>query len=116
VRIPSEAVEVHLGEGSATLQVANQPLGDFGSISNSLSNGPSDPATASFKVRWHDVTRRRQVHNTTLHVAGLFLDTGASIHWRARNHATGFTFESESEGQTVVAAQLGHERNGVFFE
>ena len=59
--------------------------------------------------------RRRHVHNEKLHVAGLFLDTQAHIDWTGHNHKTGFTFTSHDKGQTVVSAQIGHLRNGVFF-
>jgi hypothetical protein len=55
------------------------------------------------------------VHNEKLHVAGLFLDTDAHIHWTGHNHKTGFTFTSHDNGQKTVSAQIGHERNGVFF-
>ncbi|HEX8035216.1 MAG TPA: hypothetical protein VF510_15285 [Ktedonobacterales bacterium] len=55
------------------------------------------------------------MHNEKLHVAGLFLDTEAHIHWTGHNHKTGFTFTSHDTGQKALSAQIGHERNGVFF-
>lgn len=106
---------MHLGKGTATYEGHNQHVSDYGSIPNSLNNGPSDPATVSYTIRWHNVKQRRQVNNPDLHVAGLFLDTDATIHWTGRNHATGFTFSSDETGQQVISAQIGHERNGDFF-
>jgi hypothetical protein len=89
-------------------------LRDFFNIPNAVNNGDSAAATVSYTIHWQQVKRRRQVHNAHLHVAGLFLDTDATIEWTGRN-ALGFTFTADAAGQTVVSAQLGHERNGVFF-
>ncbi|HEU5345775.1 MAG TPA: hypothetical protein VFU60_15620 [Ktedonobacterales bacterium] len=96
--------------------MSGQPVRDFGSILNSLDNGPSAPAVVSYTIHWHGVRRRRHVHTEALHVAGLFLDTHATIEWTGHNSATGFTFTADTSGQTVVSAQIGHERNGVFFD
>lgn len=115
MRIPSDAVDIHLGKGAATFEGEHQHVRDFFSIPNSLNNGPSDPAVVSYAVKWHGVKQRRQVNNSDLHVAGLFLDTDATIHWTGKNQATGFTFSSHAAGQQAISAQIGHERNGVFF-
>jgi hypothetical protein len=117
IQIPKNSVEVHLGAGTASLRVDDLALTDFFDIPNALSNGAlkgSSPATVSFDIHWSGVIERRQVRNADLHVAGLFLTTGASIRWTGTN-AQGFTFTSDAAGQTVVSAQIGHERNGVFF-
>lgn len=111
-----DAVEVDFDEGTASLRVEHQHVRDYGNLLNSLGNGPSAPATVSYAVHWRGVKDRRHVHNSTLHVSGLFLDTGATIRWTGRNDATGFVFRSEDEGQKVIAAQIGRERNGVFFD
>lgn len=97
------------------MSIANQQVGDYGSIPNSINNGSFDPSTVSYSIHWHGVKQRRQVHNADLHVAGLFIDTDAHIDWTGRNNATGFTFTSDPSGQQAISAQLGHERNGVFF-
>ena len=96
--------------------MANQHVRDWPSILSALNNDPSAPATVSYTIHWHGVRRRRQVRNETLHVAGLFLDTHATIEWTGHNEATGFTFTADAAGQTVISAQIGHERNGVFFD
>ncbi|HEV2237656.1 MAG TPA: hypothetical protein VGR57_13425 [Ktedonobacterales bacterium] len=105
---------VDLGAGTATLTVANQSVLDYFSIPNAFNNGDRVAATVSYAIRWQHVKQRRQVFNTDLHVAGLFLDTDASIAWSASN-ANGFHFTASPAGQQAVIAQIGHERNGVFF-
>lgn len=112
--IPSDAIHVNLGAGTASLHVAGQHVRDFFNIPNSLNNGHSVSATVSYSIRWHGVKNRRHVHNEDFHVAGLFLDTHATIDWTGHN-ANGFHFASDDEGQTTISAQIGHERNGVFF-
>ena len=94
--------------------VLEQHVRDFFNIPNSLNNGSSVSAAVSYSIRWHGVKNRRHVHNEDFHVAGLFLDTHATIDWTGHN-ANGFHFASDDEGQTTISAQIGHERNGVFF-
>ena len=114
IRIPEDSVAINLGAGRASYQLSDVSARDFFSIPNSLNNGASARASASFAIQWSGVKDRRQVHNDTLHVSGLFLDTGATMQWSASNDQ-GFSFASDDDGQTVVSAQIGHERNGVFF-
>jgi hypothetical protein len=111
---------VHLGAGRATLSTANLQLGDFTSIPNSLSNGAIVPvidAAISFTVNWFDAHDHRIVNNPApdFRVEGMFVDTSASIVATASN-ANGFSFTTDSAGQTAVTAKIGHERNGVFFD
>lgn len=114
VRIPSESVEVDLEDGTASLDVSRLHLEDYFTLANALADGKSVAAQVSFKIHWQGVTKRTRVHDPSLHVAGLFLDTGAHITWEGQN-AQGFEFESHSAGQKVVFAQIAHERNGAFF-
>lgn len=114
MRIPSESVEVDLDEGTATLDVSRFHLEDYFTLANALSDGRSIAAEVSYQIRWHGVTKRTRVHDPSLHVAGLFLDTGAHITWEGHN-AQDFEFESHSAGQKVLFAQIARERNGVFF-
>jgi hypothetical protein len=75
---------------------------------------PTSPGTVSFALDWSGATARQQVRDETLQVAGLFVTTGATIQWSGSN-ATGFAFTSDPSGQTALFAQVGQERNGVFF-
>jgi hypothetical protein len=114
VRIPDENVSVNLGAGRASMHFTGQTALDFGSILNSLGNGPSVPATVSYDLEWSGVLQRSQVRDDTQGYAGQFLQTNATINWTASN-ANGFHFTSDAAGQSTAFAQLGHERNGVFF-
>ena len=114
MRIPDDSVQVDLGAGRASFSASALSVPDYFNILNALNNGDPADGSVSFTVDWHGVKGRRNVRNQDLHVAGLFVDTGATIQWTGSN-ALGSTFTSNPAGQTVISAQVGHERNGVFF-
>lgn len=116
IPISSGLTEIDLENGTATFRGDDQPVHDFGSLKNSLANGAGDPAVVSYTVRWHTILDKDQVENEQFHVEGLFLQTKASIEWSGTNLTTGKTFTAEQDDQKVIAAQLAHERNGVFFD
>jgi hypothetical protein len=89
------------------------------------------PATVSFDVVWNGpVTRRVNVRDATNGFAGQFNEDQATVTWSAHSDS-GFTFTSEPgnfstsvpevpgvNGVTAPLnffAQVGHERNGIFF-
>ena len=117
IRIEPDAVKVHLGEGTASLRLTDAKVFDDHNIQNSLDGGPLKPvpATVSFDVRWSGVTRRVKVRDPKNGFAGKFIENTATIEWSAKE--SGFTFTSDpAKTSKSVAAKLGHERNGVFFD
>jgi hypothetical protein len=114
-RIPDESVHINLDEGTAALHVEHQAALDFGSIPNAFGNGPSVASTVSYEIKWSGVLQRTQIHDASKGFSGLFLQTNATIDWKASN-ANGFAYASDDEGQTTAFAEIGRERNGVFFE
>ena len=123
--IPSESVEIHLGEGTALLRATDLAIRDFHDVPNNFLHGPSEPATVSFTVRWSRPARRQHIRDETAGFAGDFIENRATLEWSAR--AIGFEFTSDpaeasiSSGGpfgpsgAVLFAEIGHERNGVFF-
>jgi hypothetical protein len=96
----------------ASYQVTDLAVRDFGSIPNSLSNGPSVPARLTFDVEWSGITQRGTVNNAAEKFALDFVMTNATIRWSASTatstlHSTGVT--------GVNFAELARETNGVFF-
>ena len=98
---------------------------DYGAVANALGlggpprvpgvPGPGIASTVTFDVRWRHVLKTQHVRDATVGFEGLFKQTGAHIEWSMRN-AAGFRFETNPSNQTTVAALLGRERNGVFFD
>jgi hypothetical protein len=115
VAVPASSVDVDLDAGTARLQVTNLALKDYFTIGNALFGGGPTPvdATVSFDMHWSGVTSREKIRDTENGFAGEFLHTGATIAWSGSE--AGFSFASSASGQTVHFAEIGHERNGVFF-
>jgi hypothetical protein len=84
--------------------------------------GQGVPATVSLDIEWSGVKRKVKVRDAKVGFAGLFKETGATMTWSASqksqfdsNH--GFEFVSDPANTTKTNfAQIGHERNGVFFD
>jgi hypothetical protein len=114
--VSEEALDVDLEEGKATLAVANLDEEDYHNLQNALVNGPSDPATVSFKMRWTATAPVIRVTDPVHHFRGRFRISTVTIEWSAKNEKTGFEFVSDPAGTTVnVMSVMGRERNGLFF-
>ena len=101
----------------ARLTMRNLEIEDYGDIVNALGDGPSLESTVSFDCRWHHpIGKRHRIRNEAAdqRFTGLFTQTHARVSWSAREK--GFQFRSdEAETSTTVYAEVGEERNGVFF-
>ena len=119
VPLAHDAVTVEMGAGKASMTVANLQLFDFFNIPNGLFrflSPVSVEAICSFDIRWSGpVTDRSHVSDPTVGFAGEFVLSQATMTWSAAT-ADGFRFVSHPAGTTSAFAQLGHMRNGVFFD
>ena len=87
---------------------------DFGTLVNALMHGPAVPADVSFLVRWSGVKNRVHLHDATNTFDARVIEDSATIRWSARRQ--NFKFVSDpANTSTTVFAEIGHERNGVFF-
>ena len=100
--------------GEATL-IADLDLADYTSIPNSFALGAGVPAEVTYEVRWTGpIARDISVRDTANGFRGQFPENTATLAWSASR--AGFKFISDSaDTSTSVFAQLGRERNGVFF-
>jgi hypothetical protein len=121
--IPDGDLEVHPGAGTAELHVRNLAELDYHDFNASV--GPQWQtdyfnATVSFDVVWSDpVTRRVDVKDAADGFAGHFNEDQATVTWSAHSDS-GFSFRSNlGDFSTSVPgnffAQVGQERNGIFF-
>jgi hypothetical protein len=112
-------VSVHLDDGEARMTVQDLPITDFFDIPNAFfrfEDPVSEPATVSFDIHWGGpVTDVSKVNDPDVGYAGKFLLNQATMQWRARN-AGGFRYVSHPSPTTSVFSQLGHMRNGIFYE
>lgn len=120
VPVPKDAVQVHQGAGRAVLEMTNMPMPDWFDFPNSvLQTIPPEDAVVSFRVEWNVDGPWRTVDNPDEQFRFKFQESaapdGASIEWWAAN-AGGFTFQSDPASESVnLYANLGRERNGVFY-
>lgn len=114
--ITTSAVHVDLDEASAVMRVHQQDVEDYGTLKNALLDGPSDPATVSFVMQWHGVKARLHVRDLLEHFVTDRIEGTATATWSAAVPSKNFTFASDPAAtSTSVFAEIGAERNGVFF-
>jgi len=122
IALPEGSVDVHLGEGTATMEAADVPIFDYGNIPNSLFGGqPGIPGTVSFKIVWNVASRPVNVRNTDPVFGGYrgqFIRSTASkaamMEWSGTVGDLQFKSDPLATSSSVFA-ELGHEQNGSFF-
>ena len=116
IHIPADDVDVDLHRATATMRVEDADVEDYHTLKNALLDGPSDPASVSFVIRWQGVKARVEVNDFDLGFAGQFIEDSATVEWSASVPSTGFSFTSDPAATSkTVFAEIGAERNGVFF-
>ena len=96
------------------MELGNVKVKEFFTLANALKEGHHIPARVSFHIRWHGVKKRDRIRDTKNHFTGNFIEDTATIRWSVREE--GFRFVSDpAHTSTTVFAEIGRERNGVFF-
>jgi len=107
---------VNPGAGNAIYKANDVSVFDFHDIGNALfGGGPKPvPATVSFEVRWFGVDDRVNIRNPGDGHAGEYVRGHAQMEWSAT--AGRFRYVSAPlASSSSVFAQLGTERNGLYF-
>jgi hypothetical protein len=113
--VAGDAVTFDLEHGTATLAVEDLDEEDYHNLHNALLDGPSDPASVSFEMRWQANGDPMNVTDPVHRFTGRFRLSSVQIEWTAS--APGFHFVSDPAGSTHnVRSVIGRERNGVFFD
>ena len=121
VQLREDSVEVRLEKGSASLQAWDVPILDYGNIPNALFTGdnpPPIPGSVSFKMVWSGVNQRVKIRNTDPifgGIAGEFIRNTAQMEWTATVGDSTFVSDPLATSSSIFA-EIGHERNGCFFE
>lgn len=98
------------------MRVNQQEVEDYGTLRNALLDGPSDPSTVSFVMQWRGVRARLHVRDLIEHFVSDRIEGTATATWSAVVPSKRFSFESDPAAtSTSVFAEIGAERNGVFF-
>jgi hypothetical protein len=112
--VPEDSVDVDFEKGRAELRVERAKIEDYGTFLNSVFGGPSEPATVSFEIHWAGRSPRQRVVNTAGEMEGQFIRNAATMEWSATTATYTFVSQPASKSSSLFA-EIGHERNGVFF-
>jgi hypothetical protein len=119
VEIDEDDVEVNLGKGTASMKAEDVPILDYGNIGNALfGGGPAPiPGFVSFRVTWGGAGQRVAIRNTDPvfgGFAGIFIRNAARMEWTAK--VGNLRFDSAPLATSSSSfAEIGRERNGIFF-
>jgi hypothetical protein len=112
--VSEDALDVDLEDGTATLKVTDLDEEDYHNLLNALQDGPSEPASVSFKMRWTATAPAIRVTDSVHGFTGRFRISTVKIEWTAQTPT--FEFVSDAANITInVSSVIGRERNGVFF-
>ena len=112
VAIPADSVSLNLGRGTASYQLSNLAIEDYGNIGNALSDGSSVPGVVSFDAEWSGVIERARFSDASNKFSLSLVRTGASINWSGTSSLGSFASDAVTK---VNFAQIAHETNGMFF-
>jgi len=113
--VAGDAATFDLEHGTASLAVEDLDEEDYHNLHNALVDGPSDPASVSFEMRWQAVAAPMNVTDSVHRFTGRFRLCDVQIEWTA--DAPNFHFVSDPASTTQnVRSVIGRERNGVFFD
>ncbi|HEY8226931.1 MAG TPA: hypothetical protein VIG25_16765 [Pyrinomonadaceae bacterium] len=96
------------------MDVSDLEVEDYHDLLNALLDGPSLEAEVSFRIDW---TASQDKHRFSFApetwAANLVFNT-ATVEWEGRTETSMFVADPASTS-TSLFAEVGHERNGVFF-
>jgi hypothetical protein len=98
--------------GRAVMQAKNMPMPDYHDFVSSVTGGIPDPGIVSFRTEWLPSVDQHHYSNAARGWQGDFVTNHATCRWSGR------TRKAEFHTDTVdpeIFAEVGRERNGVFF-
>lgn len=115
--VPNDAVQVNLKAQTASFAYDSLTIEDYNTFANAIMDGASFTSTVSFNLQWSGTTSQIAVRNPAEGFEGIFFEDTAAIEWSASSaDQSNFMFTSDpASTSTSVFAEIGLERNGVFF-
>jgi len=112
--VSADTLDVDFERGTAALSADDLDVEDYHNLHNALLDGPSDPSSVSFQMRWSALEPAMRVTDQVHGFTGRFRVSKVEIAWSAR--VGSFAFDSDPPSTTVnVRSVIGRERNGMFF-
>jgi hypothetical protein len=117
IPVPNDAVQIDLRAQTASFAYDSLAIPDFTDFANGVTGGPSIPGVATFNVQWGGTTSTTSVRVPAQTFEGTYFQDTATIEFSvASPMQNNFTFTSDAAStSTSLFAEIGLERNGVFF-
>jgi hypothetical protein len=112
--IDKHTVEVNPGNGRATMTVNDLSMPDFFDAPNALVMGPSVPGVVSFHIEWTKSSDKRKFRYVPEQWRADVVINEAKAAWRGDTALASYVSDPIETSQSLFA-EVGHERNGVFF-
>jgi hypothetical protein len=117
IAIPPGGISFNLSAGRASMVADDVPIYDYADFASALSGSSGVKGTVSFKVAWSGVTERLDIRNDDSVYGGFegsFILNSAQMEWSAK--VGDLEFKSDPlDTSSSSFAEIGQERNGVFF-
>ena len=112
--IDKDDVEVNPGNGRASMSVSDLEIPDYFNWPNAAVLGPSEPGVVSFHIEWTKSSDRRQFRYEPEQWRANVVINEAKAEWEAETALAHYISDSLATSASLFA-EVGHERNGVFF-
>ena len=96
------------------MRVEDLAVEDYHDLVNALVEGPSVEAVCSFRIEWSASSDKHQFRHVPGSWESNVVFNTAKVAWTAASESARFVSDAASTS-TSLFAQVGHERNGVFF-
>jgi hypothetical protein len=104
--------DIHPGSGHTIYQAKTLAMPDYHDFVNSATGGVPVPGIVSFRVEWAPSKDKHRYHYAPNRWEGKFLQTEATCVWSGRTELAEFSTDTNNP---TIFAEVGFERNGVFF-
>jgi hypothetical protein len=113
IPIKPSSVNVEADAQTAVMKLRELPVEDYFNFFNALVDGPSNEAEVTFTVNWSGFIKEDKIVDPTNDFRAKLVEDSAWVEWIAKSEDV--TYRSVGDPTTVVFAEFGRERNGVFF-
>jgi len=96
------------------MDVDNLASRDYGDLINAITGGPFLPAVISFRVEWATSSDKRHFHDDASGFDADVVLNSAQAWWQGETSAARYVADNLSTSASLFA-EVGHEKNGVYF-
>lgn len=107
-------VAAHPGNGSAAMAVGGLASRDYHDLVNAITGGSFLPALISFRIEWTGSSAKHHFHDTASGFDADVVFNSAKAWWSGETSEALYVADDIATSASLFA-EVGHERNGVYF-